>query len=98
MFEIGLPVAYSPKGASVTLLTGDMIPNLSREQILEILSAGVYMDAGALTGLNESGYQELTGLTVERTVPFDCIERLTDHPLNGRFAGRERDGRHPQGG
>ncbi len=91
MFELGLPIAYSPQGASVTLLTGDMIPNLSKEQIQGILSAGVYMDASALAALNDLGYQELTGLSVERAVPHDGIEKLTDHPLNTRFAGRERD-------
>jgi len=56
-----------------------------------MLASGVYMDAAALTRLNQMGYQELTGFEVERVVPNDCIEKLTGHPLNGPFAGRERD-------
>jgi hypothetical protein len=91
MFEIGLPISYAAEGACVTLLTGDMIPNLGKSQTLEILSRGAYMDATALTALNEAGYGDLTGLRVVRSLARDCSEKFTDHPLNGDFADRARD-------
>ncbi|MFH1264171.1 MAG: hypothetical protein ABIK89_00480 [Planctomycetota bacterium] len=91
MFEIGLPVAYGPEHAPVTLLSGDNVNAFSDEEVRKILASGVYMDAIALIVLNHRGYAELTGFEVERSIPVDCIEELTGHPLNGRFAGRQRD-------
>jgi len=37
----------------------------SKDDILRMLAAGVYMDAAALTRLNQMGYQEYTGFEVE---------------------------------
>jgi hypothetical protein len=91
LFEIGVPIDYSPQAASVTLLSDDNIRAFSQAEILQILSGGVYLDAQALLQLNQLGYADLTGFEVERVVPNDCIERLVEHPLNGPFAGRERD-------
>jgi hypothetical protein len=91
LFEIGLPADYSPHGASVTLLSGDNMLAFSKEEILKILSSGVYMDAQALARLNEMGYADLTGFDTDRVVPCDCIEQLAHHPLNGPMAGRQRD-------
>ena len=91
VFEIGLPAAYGPKGAAVTMLLPQSLETMSKEEITNILSSGVYMDAPTLDALNRLGFQELTGLAVEQTLSVDCIEELTDHPLNGAFAGRQRD-------
>ncbi len=91
LFEIGLPVDYSPRNASVTLLSGDNLLAFRKEEILQILAGGVYLDAQALAHLNEMGLGDLTGFEVERVVPHDCIERLAKHPLNGPMAGRDRD-------
>lgn len=93
MFEIGVPVAYGPEHASVTLLSGDGINAFSDDQIRQILSQGVYMDAIALIVLNHRGLSDLTGFEVERSLGVDCIEQFTDHRLNGPFAGRQRDAR-----
>jgi hypothetical protein len=54
-------------------------------------SSGVYLDVATLNILNQMGFQELTGMSAEQPHPVDCIEELTAHPLNGRFAGRQRD-------
>lgn len=51
------------------------------------------MDAPALERLNAMGFGEFTGFAVENTVHIDCIEEMTNHPLNGAFAGRRRNGR-----
>ncbi|MCC6155609.1 MAG: hypothetical protein IT367_17700, partial [Candidatus Hydrogenedentes bacterium] len=95
-FEIwatGLPAAYSAAHAPVTALSGDLALALSDEEIRAALANGVYLDGPALTRLNELGYGELTGFAVENTVAIDCIEEFTDHPVNGAFVGRRRNGR-----
>jgi len=91
VFEIGIPAAYSPQGAAVTFLFQQSAAVLSKEEITKILASGVYMDAETLDMLNRMGFQELTGLAVERSLSADGIEELTAHPLNGPFAGRQRD-------
>jgi len=91
MFEIGLPIAYGPQHAPVTLLSGDNVNAFSDEEVREMLASGVYMDTVALFVLNDRGYGELTGFETEGAIAVDSIEELTDHPLNGPFAGRQRD-------
>ncbi len=91
LWEIGLPAAYSPDGAAVTLLFQQSIATMSDDQIRQVLSQGVYMDAETLETLNRRGFGEFTGITVEKAIHEDCIEELTDHPLNSPFAARQRD-------
>ena len=91
ILSIGIPAAYSPSMASVTALCGDSVTALKDEEILKILSSGVYMDAQALTRLNEMGYGNLTGFEVERAIDRDCMEQFATHPLNGNFAGQHRN-------
>lgn len=91
LWEIGLPAAYSPQGAAVTLLFTQSVAAMSDEALRRTLSAGVYMDAETLAAINGRGFGHLTGVTVEQALHEDCIEELTDHPLNGPFAGRQRD-------
>ena len=91
VWEIGLPAAYSPQGAAVTLLFTQSVAAMSDDAIRQALAGGVYMDAETLDALNRRGFGDLTGLTVERALYEDCIEELTSHALNGPFAGRQRD-------
>ena len=93
IFEIGLPACYSPICSSVTVLSGDSVLVMKEKEILKILSSGVYMDAQALSRLNEMGYGELTGFSVERFIENDCIEEFVNHSLNTGFFGRKRNGR-----
>ncbi|MEN6451100.1 MAG: hypothetical protein ABFC96_11470, partial [Thermoguttaceae bacterium] len=93
MLELGLPAAYSQAGAAVTLLFRQSVATMSDEEIRRVLATGVYMDAQTLDALNRRGFQDLTGIAVGRALPLDCIEELTDHPLNGRFVRRKRDSR-----
>lgn len=91
MLEIGLPAAYLPENAQVTLLSGDTPLAMSESQLDCVLSSGVYMDAEALTRLNEMGYAELTGFDVQGFVTDDGIETLSECLLNGPSAGSFRD-------
>jgi hypothetical protein len=93
LYSIGLPACYSNNNAKVTILGKDNVFALSKEKIEELLSGGVYMDAGTLQQLNEMGFGELTGFEVAASETVDRIEKFTNHPLNGEFAGRERDNR-----
>jgi hypothetical protein len=93
LLEIGVPTAYAPKNANITLLLPQSVATMSKDEITNALSSGVYMDAETLDSLNKMGYQDLTGLSVERNEPIDCIEEYTAHPLNGAYVGRQRDAR-----
>lgn len=89
--EIGIPPAYNQQNASVTAISGDSIMVAKRDDVLQILSGGVYMDPWALARLNDMGYGEYTGFTLESGFEADSIEQLTDHPLNEGIAGLTRD-------
>ena len=93
VWATGLPAAYRADHAPVTALSGDRVLALTDAEIRAALTSGVLLDGPALTRLNELGYGELTGFEAEASSDVDCIEQLTDHPLNGRFAGRWRNGR-----
>ena len=89
--DIGLPAAYSLDRACVSLLAGESVFALSEDEILNILSAGAYIDAKALGHLNQMGYSKLTGFQAAGFINTDGIEQLSDDPLNRRFAGSLRD-------
>jgi hypothetical protein len=90
--KLGLPLTFTPENGVVTLLTGTSIL-LQPDNVEKVLSGGVYMDAAALTRLNELGYGELTGFQVERYIKEDAIEVFTSHPLNSGIENRKRDSR-----
>lgn len=93
IFNIGIPACYSEKNSDLTLLGQDNILAVSGDERKNILSGGVYMDAGTLKQLNQSGYGNMTGFKIVNSETVDRIEKFSDHPLNGEFAGRERDNR-----
>lgn len=89
----GIPVAYTSKDAAVSVLSGDSVLSLSDDEITQMLSTAVYMDAQALTHLNNRGCSELTGFNIGSTVMNDGSEKLLNHPLNLQFEGCKRDAR-----
>ena len=91
LLEIGLPPAFTPADATMTLLSGDRVLSFDKSELERILAGGVYMDANALVRLNELGYSSLTGFIVDSWAEKDCAELLTDDLLNGSEAGRRRD-------
>jgi len=90
-FEIGLPPAYSPDSACVTMLGGLSPLAFDENTILDFLSQGVFLDGPALDALNDAGYGELTGWRTAGYDDADCIEVLNSHPLNAGQSGRMRD-------
>src|SRR5690606_17950228 len=93
MYDIGLPASYSRESSPVVILAKDDIYALPKQEIENILSRGVYMDAETLQQLNDKGHGNLTGFEVVGSASADRIEKFTTHPLNGDFGGRERDNR-----
>ncbi len=89
--EIGLPIAYSREGAAVTVLAGDSCRAFSKEELLDLLSGGVMLDAPALSALNDRGLSEYTGFEVAGEHRVDTLEVFGDDGLNGRFVGWVRD-------
>ncbi|MBO4407438.1 MAG: hypothetical protein J5849_07025 [Clostridia bacterium] len=90
LFSLGIPRAFDFGKAKVYLLTGSMPLAYSGEELLHILSSGVYMDAEALDVLNGMGYRSLTGFDAGDPIPEDSVERYADHPLHESFAGGVR--------
>jgi hypothetical protein len=93
LYDIGLPACYSGDHAQVTILEEDGIFAMSKEEVGKLLSNGVYMDAESLNQINDMGYGDLTGFEVVKSENSDRIEKFTRNPMNGNFAGRERDNR-----
>lgn len=91
VLEMGLPAAYHPSGAAVTLLFAQSVAAMAPDEIKRALAGAVYTDVETLNALNRMGYQELTGMSAEQPHAVDCIEEFTAHPLNGAFAKRQRD-------
>lgn len=89
--EIGLPLAYTAIGSRVTALSGEMVLDFDREAWLKLLAGGVLLDVPALVRLHELGLGEYTGFAPAGEQMPDTIELFTDDPLNGRFAGWQRD-------
>ncbi len=89
--EIGLPFAYKSAKAAVTVLMGDQVLSFSKEELSQMLGAGVLMDGAALTRVQEAGLGELTGFKVKETKVRDVVERYVSDPLAARFSGWQRD-------
>ncbi len=90
LFSLGLPECFDAEQACCFLLTGDAPRAYSEEELLRILSAGVYMDGEALSVLNELGFGELTGFRVGETFREDRVEVYAEHPINRGFEGKCR--------
>ena len=92
---VGLPACYEKISdkTNVCVISGDQVSTFDNETILMLLSKGLYLDLPALSILNELGFGKYTGFTVKDVLHNDCIEYLTDDPINQGFAGFTRDGR-----
>ncbi len=62
--EIGLPLAYSRPGATVTVLAGHAPREFSRGDLTDMLRGGVLLDGEALAVLSEIGLGELAGFSI----------------------------------
>jgi len=93
LFVSGLPPAFHPDGAEVTILNGDTVRSLDDARLERILAGGLYCDVPALQNLTQRGFSDLLGFRAVENFQVDMRERLTGHPLNGAYAGCFRDGR-----
>jgi len=90
-FVFGLPEAYHPDFASVTMLKGQAAAVMDDDEILRILSGGVYIDAPAVEYLTERGFGRYLGFKVEKNIPVDAREIYLDVPFNDGIAGGVRN-------
>lgn len=90
LFSLGFPRCYDFEGASCYLLNGSSPLAYTEQELLHMLSTGVYMDAEALITLNAMGYRHLTGFSVGDTFAEDSVEIYADHPLNAGITGKRR--------
>lgn len=89
--EMGLPMTTDPKTACGVLLAGKVAEAFTTEELRGFLAKGVLMDGYALHVLWARGLGELTGVKPGERIAAGANERLTNHPLNGRYAGDHRD-------
>ena len=68
-----------------------MALDFDRAAWLKLLAGGVLLDVPALARLHELGLGEYAGFAPAGEQMPDTIEQFTDDPLNGRFAGWQRD-------
>ncbi|MBE5816797.1 MAG: hypothetical protein E7315_03640 [Clostridiales bacterium] len=91
LFVLGLPECYHKDKANAVTLFSKGCSVMSDEEILSLLSGGVYINADALTYLNSRGFGEYTGFDVKRAIDTDAIERYTDHKINNGMVGGARN-------
>ncbi len=88
LLSIGLPEAFNKQYAKVFTVNGENLSVMERNDIISLLSGGVYMDVSALEYLNENGFEEYTGFKVGQKFEVDAIEKYTDAAINdGIFVG-----------
>ena len=91
MFDFGLPQCYNPEKAVVRLITGRSTATWTDEEIRELLSGGVYLDAGALQCLNDRGFGAYTGFAAGEEYPVDARECYLTVPVNQTIEGGIRN-------
>ncbi len=89
--EIGLPMAYAPEHAALAVLGRTSVLDLPRRELLKLQSGSVMLDGPALAELQEMGLGEYSGFSVRGAKEQDTFETFTDDPINGPFAGWQRD-------
>jgi hypothetical protein len=89
--EMGLPMTTDPKTACGVLLAGKVAEAFTTEELRGFLAKAVLMDGYALGVLWDRGLGELAGVKPGDRIAAGVKERLTNHALNGRYAGDQRD-------
>ena len=89
--DIGLPLTVDRGAACATLLSGRIAEAFTDDELRQMFSCGVVMDAAALQVLHERGMGGLAGVKIGRAWDNGVYERFTDHPFNGGFTGDARD-------
>lgn len=91
--EIGIPMTMEEGRQAVTILEGHMPEALSDEELKALFAHGVFLDGVALGCLEKRGMAHLCGVRAGESYSNNIMERLTDDPMNGEYAGEIRDPR-----
>jgi len=82
---LGFGTSYEK--STVTALTGQSIRCLTRNEILEILSAGVLCDLTAAETLISMGYEKYLGVTLKRVFMKNDLSLAAEHFYNPDYGG-----------
>lgn len=94
IFDIGIPIAYQRGDSPVLIPTNGYLAMLTGDEAKEILSHGVYTDVWGVSTFNDPNHLNLlslTGIEFGSEHAVDSIEVYSDDPLNGEFAGIDRN-------
>ena len=91
LYTFGLPEAFSFEQATCYTMASRSPYAFSHDEIMHILSKGVFLDYEAVKALNELGYGEYVGFRPGRE-ELNCepTEVYAEHPLNEGLVGKER--------
>jgi hypothetical protein len=93
MFSLGLSQAFTGQDASVTLLHDAALAECSDDQLRQILSGGVFLDAAALPALVRRGFGQEVGFEPAEVIDEDGSERFGADAINEGFVGWHRNAR-----
>ena len=82
----GVPLTADRKNACATLLSGRTLTAMTDEELKEVFSKNVYMDASALAALEDRGLSRLAGVKLNPIKYSRTPLSMTDHNFNGEFA------------
>ena len=85
--KFGIPYTTRADGGGPVLLLGEVAETMSDEEIRELLSGGVFMDAPAAALLAKRGFGDLIGADVE---PVKGRPRITDERIRSEAGCRKR--------
>ena len=84
----GLPLTWSDADPDVFLLHNQAVDALSDDELKELFGKGVITDAQTVNKLNIRGLGDILNLETEAFEVLKGIDFLTDHPVNGPYAGQ----------
>ncbi len=89
--EIGFPLSMNADHACGTILSENAAEGYTTEELKTMLSGGVLIDGNSLEILTKRGLGAYCGVEIERTYDNGMTEVLSSDPLNGSYAGEQRD-------
>jgi hypothetical protein len=85
--SIGYPITFNE--SPITAVTGDVLRSMSHEKLYELLSKGLLIDASAALALEDMGYGEKIGASVERIFQKDTMAISAEEYFNPKFGGEK---------